>query len=631
MSENIKVQLLNSKENTKLEHLLKSYNSLKSILSPNLNENYNNFMDSLINLIISQLKIFLEILNLDEYEKLYEILNINNQDLSKQIAYLYDISKKNLKYSNNLLSEKNLDGNQNKIDSYSLEEPKQSFNLKESCNSELIENKNEKESKRIENNNDTENGSIKGVKLNNRIEKTKDKKITDKEREKEKEKLIKKDREEREKLREKEKLIQNLRRQEKEREREYREKARNLMKKAKNKEKEKDFFKIQLKKNSNLTKKNFKNINSDKSKSIKLDDTSSRAEKERKIKTPQKEKDDKKEKFSEIKNKDKNIKRNKTPKRTKDKLKYYLFNELDENNSNEEEKEKTFQRKNKKAKSVLIKECKVPYLISIENSPLSEYISVSFTNRFLNESKSLKKPEKNNLIPIIIEEELFKKKVDKKPDNNCRIKTESNRKIVNKTCKKNSREDYFSLDEFLVPLSSKKGEESFLTKTGNILLNKMQKDILEDYINNYLVQDEEDNKSKTDRHNKVVPMNKSIKEKMKYIKGGKNKKFNLKGTNTIYDLDDINELLQKLPSSFQIPINEFYLKRKKASQFNRSIFKICHKVIDNYKELENKEDIFSFKSKSRNKTKSKGRSAKYLEKSNSINKYNMSYRKIYSS
>ena len=66
MSKNIKVQIVKSNQDIKLENLLDSYSSLKSILSPNLNENNNLFMNSLIDLIISQINIFLVILNLNQ-------------------------------------------------------------------------------------------------------------------------------------------------------------------------------------------------------------------------------------------------------------------------------------------------------------------------------------------------------------------------------------------------------------------------------------------------------------------------------------------------------------------------------------------------------------------------------------
>ena len=52
MSRSIKVQKPKLSQDSKLETLLNSYTSLKSILSPNLSENNNIFMNSLIDLII---------------------------------------------------------------------------------------------------------------------------------------------------------------------------------------------------------------------------------------------------------------------------------------------------------------------------------------------------------------------------------------------------------------------------------------------------------------------------------------------------------------------------------------------------------------------------------------------------
>ena len=69
MSRSIKVHTSKISQNSKLETLLNSYTSLKSILSPNLSENNNIFMNSLFDLIISQLKIFLKLLSLKDEKK----------------------------------------------------------------------------------------------------------------------------------------------------------------------------------------------------------------------------------------------------------------------------------------------------------------------------------------------------------------------------------------------------------------------------------------------------------------------------------------------------------------------------------------------------------------------------------
>ena len=168
-----------------------------------------------MDLIISQINIFLVILNLNESKKLYEVLNINNQKLSKQIAYLYELSKQSKENPNKSspLSEKENSKNHNKkykkINN-TLKDSKQSFNIVESDNFELIENKN---------------------KINNK-EKQKEKKINEKEKEKEERyKIIKKEKEEREKLKEKEKLIKELKKKEKEKENKIREKAKEILKK----------------------------------------------------------------------------------------------------------------------------------------------------------------------------------------------------------------------------------------------------------------------------------------------------------------------------------------------------------------------------------------------------------------
>ena len=179
---------------------------------------------------------------------------------------------------------------------------------------------------------------------------------------------------------------------------------------------------------------------------------------------------------------------------------------------------------------------------------------------------------------------------------------------------------HFSLDEFLIPYDGNNGEKLFLTKKGKVLINKKQKDILEDYVNNYLF-DEDDAKSfKTEKSSRILH-NKKIKDAFKTLKEKKNKHFVIKGTSMHYNLKDVTELLKILPDSFKIPIDDFYLRKKKASIFDRGIFKICHKVIDNYKKLEGKEDIFNFK-----KSKSKPRYQTKTEKrmnytNNSSNQY----------
>ena len=629
MSKNTNVQAVKTNQDIKLENLLNSYIFLKSILSPNLNENNNLFVNSLIDLIISQLKIFLILLNLNEPFKLYEILNINNQKLSKKIAYLYELSKYSSNYSNQYSFEKKNNNNNDKDNiqfekkGYSLEEPKQSFK-KVSNDFELIENIKEKESKETE---IKQNKNITNKK--NKSERQKERKIYDKERgkerEKEKEKLIKRGREEREKFKEKKKIIKELKKKEKDRE--IREKAREILKKSKIKEKEKECNKLNLKKNSNLNfhreKKIFRNV--DENKKLFLENYLCKTERE--INTSQKKREE--ENIESI-NEKYNNNRNKTPQRGSNRFKYYLF-DFGKEKSISEGKEEKVKRKNKRAKTVIYKSLKIPYLIGIENFPINNYISVSFTNRLLNKAKTPKKKiKKNNLIKIIVEGENINNKLNKAHSNNGRTKTESNAKTKIKNNNIYLNADYFSLEDFLVPYGNQKGEELFLTKSGNALINRKQKEILEDYINNIMLDDEEENKNRAERkriYNNIIPIKERFKDKLKSFKGLNNKKYNVKGTNIYYDLKEITELLRLLPASFQNPIDELYLRKKKASLFDRSIFKICHKVIDNYKKLENKEDMFSFKPKNRLKGKPRTKSVKCFGDNH---RYNLKYKKLYS-
>ena len=139
MSKNIKVQLYKTIQMSKLETLINTYNSLKSILSPNLPENNISFISYLIDLIISQLKFFLDLLGLNEEKKIYEKLNFNNQNLSKQIAALYEFPRYqfNSKLSLNSTSERDRNENiksYNNKESYSLEEKKKKINIQNTDN-----------------------------------------------------------------------------------------------------------------------------------------------------------------------------------------------------------------------------------------------------------------------------------------------------------------------------------------------------------------------------------------------------------------------------------------------------------------------------------------------------------------
>ena len=631
MSKNVNDQIPKINPKAILNNLLSSYNTLKLILSPNLNENNIHFMSSVIDVIISQIKIFLELLNLTDPQKIFDLLNINNQNLSKQIAALYEVPKISSKYfKDSLLLEKDKIENNtqiyynNKKDNDSLEEQKQIINIIDSTNFDFIENQNKdkkENSKDIIKINKNEKISKKINKDKNKSkEKEKEKeKEKDKEKEKERERFLKKEKEEKEKLKEKVILIQSLEEQEKEKGREIREKARELIKRQNY---YKENSKIQLKKNSNFVKHRPKN----RSKVIKFENMSNLKEFEPKVQKLRIKKEQKPDnKYKSVIN---SI--NRTPVRNR--FKFFLFDDDDIDETNLKE-ENFIKRKEKKSKTLYDKSFRIPYEINIEeienddnNKTQSHinnnnYISFNFTNRLLDRVKKKPKSLKNKfLIKTENERESSEKNKIKFNNrynyNNYVLKTESNKKYkkrnhynfnLNNIQNANLNNDFFSLDEFLIPYNnSKKGEELFMTKIGNVLINKKQKDILEDYINNYLYENEEikikrSTSPKSNKNlNNIIPITKKVKEKIK--KENKNRKFKTKKSMLNYDLNDINELIKSLYTSIQVPLDDLYLRQKKASLFDRSIFKICHKLIDNYKEMENKEDIFTLKHRSKSRT-----------------------------
>ena len=595
MSKNIKGQFTKKLYISKIETLQNSYNSLKSILSPNLSKNNNSFMSYLIELLISQIKFFVNILNLSNDKKLYENLNSNNQNLSKQIAILYEISKSPPcpKLTLTTSTEKdNNDNNQfiNNKESYSLEEKKDTINQKNSDNVEYNFNVNT-ESKAIDNYDifDSKNNEEYKKNLNNKEDKDKLKQINNIETEKneiirninfntnQKESKNYKEKEKFTKLKSPniiyKKSIQKRQNKDNENKLKCKKKFFFSSKKPKNylstfrlKGIEGPSFNIEPKINTNL--------NCSKKGLNHLKDKIREKSYDKKNKTKIKVNKDKSELINKIKNN------------------YQNEDNIDEQSNEENDKveenielknnnETKFKRKGRKAKTVLFKTIKFPYLIGIETSendiyPDDNYISITLSNDVLNGIKTQNNSKLN-------QRNINFKTFDGKKLFNSDFKTQRNLHI--------NTNNYFSLDEFLIPSTGKNGEKLFITKKGKVLLNKKQKDILEDYVNNYLYDEDEEKISVTEIDND----NKRLKDK-------KNKKYYIQGTTMHYNLNDVTEVLQMLPKSFKIPIDDFYLRKKKASMFDRGIFKICHKVINNYKILEGKEDIFQYKkSKSRPK------------------------------
>ena len=106
-------KLLNSKESILLQNynnIINSYNTLKIILEPNLTIEKKSLMNFFFFLLNSQLKLFLDLMTTSNLEKIYELLNNNNQKLSKRISSLFSLIIKN---NNNIDSRNAINGKNN--------------------------------------------------------------------------------------------------------------------------------------------------------------------------------------------------------------------------------------------------------------------------------------------------------------------------------------------------------------------------------------------------------------------------------------------------------------------------------------------------------------------------------------
>ena len=611
MSKSIKVQLSKTLHSSKLEILLNSYTSLKSILSPNLSENNNSFMNSLFDLIISQLQLFVKLLSLNEESKIYNLFNSNNQYLSKQIAGLYEFQKYNMntKITVNTNSEKGRnDSNKiyNQRESYSVEGKKDSFHGNNTDNFEFDFNNINTDSKEGENNTDKKikidineinenySNNINDNTIKNEVKYKTPKHFEFKQR---KNKFIKINKPEHETN----DLIKSFNFNFKDNNKD-KEKEKNIKVKRHKSNKKIiaiDKF-IKEKENSSIIKRNIISPNNSipTKKFINISNTKKYDNPSFRMKNNNIQK-----KIFEEKNK-KTIKNKPNKEYNKDSIKKAKSKDKKENDNSDQK----FKRKDRKSKTVIFQTIQIPYLTDLypnENIGNQNFITITFSNRILqglNTPKKLKRKHKSINI----------KRIKNKP-----TKLNENFKKI-KTGNLNSP-DYFSLDAFLVPQEGKGDEKLFFTKNGNVLINKTQKDILEDYVNNYLFDEEDVKRTGTE---------KSIKDKLiNNIKSKKNKKFVIKGTSKHYNLKDVTDVLQILPTSCNGHIDDFYLRKKKASMFDRGIFKICHRVIDNYKKLEGKENIYNhkrynshskYKTNERNKNSSNKNLYRYKDKTEGL-------------
>ena len=220
-----------------------------------------------------------------------------------------------------------------------------------------------------------------------------------------------------------------------------------------------------------------------------------------------------------------------------------------------------------------------------------------------------KYPEKDNYITVCSTNRLVnrinkkgistKSSPNNKSCNNIKTKNKISNRLLNNTIYRhyksksiynniNNYGSYFTLDEFLIPYNSKNpkknnNEKLYLTKEGNILLNDHQKNLIEKYVNKRVLKGGMNTVSKKNSKNKINTMN-NVNSKI----------------NATENENEVLKLLKILPDSIQKSI-ECFINKKHFSFLNRGIFKACQKAIDNYKELEEKEKIFSKKT-ARNKS-----------------------------
>ena len=175
-------KLLNTKESILLQNynnIINSYNTLKIILEPNLTIEKKSLMNFFFETLNSQLKLFLDLMTTSNLEKIYELLNNNNQKLSKRISSLFSLIIKN---NNNIDSRNAINSKNNfknlKIESFNRINTNKKYKyFKNNHDSNIINNtgydkdednynnNNEKLDLNIINNSSIINNKIKKVKL----------------------------------------------------------------------------------------------------------------------------------------------------------------------------------------------------------------------------------------------------------------------------------------------------------------------------------------------------------------------------------------------------------------------------------------------------------------------------------
>ena len=547
----------NTKKNKtpKLDILLNSYQSLKLILSPNLPKKKATFMNLLLELITSQLKLYIELLNTKEIRKIYEFLDSNHQKLSESITSLYSLSSNTEKYK-----EKEKEKEISRLTPKKKEPEKESPLSKSDSKASIEIFLNKSNQKEISEHNNT---------VTSKISEENKKATTNQEKINKKEKII-----EWGKVKEKEIKI---------RQRKLFERAKSINKSSSNKKLITKIYpnpKYKFRSKEKIIKQNKpkqeykpKKIEPKRQNLIKQENSLNKTEN-----LPQK-----KLKVKKLDQNSNTIVKPKSPEH----YNYIstcppIYNVIGNN--------KIFTNLNNSNDN--------------NNKLEDKYVSIKLTSRLMERLNNKKNQNNNTLNKRVQNSDI----IEEEDSNDIVNYTKKDKNIKEKNTRKNNdNNDIITLDDFLVPYNkNNNGEKLYLTKTGQGIITEKQKDLLENYLNNCLFDEEVESDIQFSYFPNVKKNNNKNKQNLNLTSSYSSGDIsNLKEGSLLKSVtskksknedEELKNVINLLPNNLEGSL-DWYLRKKKASMFDRSIFKICHDVIDNYKKLEAKEE--RSKSKSR--------------------------------
>ena len=532
----------------KYEMLLNSYNSLKIILSPNLNDDQINFMNEIIELIKTQINFYRKLTASNDPKEFFEMLNLNNQNLSKEIKRLFD-------HFINIVSNSARNSSNQKID--------QELTISNGNNG-----KNEKD---LINNNISK---IK-VKMQPKLNINEDKK-----------------------------LISNLMNANSisvnSRYANLEEKTEEIPKEKKIyiKNKSKDYFSSgnkSLKFSPDNAAKRDNNNNTN------ILNTSSKNKMEKKNLFI---KNDIQKKPIKINLFDKNLSNDYNNENCSEYFGNYYTqecaNSLNEKINNESEishqmfanstvnnlrNSAEIPQKIEKKNIFFRKLSDNTYSNSLTQKPKNQnsvnlIISIKHTNRLNNylTNRKNKNLVKNEIVINEVIDDITNNKNNSGKGKHIIKKTNSIPNKKSNGLNKSKTKNKFSLDDFLIPCNnSKNGEKLFLFRAGRVIINNTQKEYLERIIGKSIISPEKNNNKKYDHE---------LKYKKGKIEWGKEEQKNLGCT-----AKEMKEIIKLLEESLQNPVN-LKIKNKQASIIDNEL-QAARDVISNYKKIKKKEKIFT--------------------------------------